>query len=723
MAQPSSGGVIDLVKTSIAPRVFKTGPPNYYTQTSFSKKLDVSANFAINDSGISASTAEKVPTSSGLIIWQPNRGAGSLYRYGLVPQNTTVMNGARGLLLHYGLGGIAYNSSVAVPYNSAIANDTIKIAPDLSLSFSAVRVYSGDLRVICDTVPIGNTALNGYFSCGSFSDTRDVSQVTEGGGAPNNAFAPADLVQNSVTSKDGLKEVSAMKGIVSLVGSDIQPFYSPPNTDETDVLNGGFRTYDLTSTAQGMVAPSALGAGGVWNFAHTWVSPWDIQYTGVTSPPCYNLNPGPINLNGVLDFKVNFGWIGNSGSPDTEGVYKKVTCEFRHVFVTCTSYSSSTPWACNYSTVIEKYDTTVGPSETSNPANNSYSRLTCDSTPRQYQYSFIVQSPTKTGGMYLGTQVVISVQNVSAAIPSGVVFGQSPTYTLSVRARSIYTLGELGPTRVIRWDGMSDGQQIKVDGCINAQCIPEGAIAPFVQGAAMYSDTAHNLNSMTFLAELYNGDSPFRRNWTGDAYDDFMRTIFPMLSMSQMASWQQPKLSGIAMAGGFWNDLTKGLTDTLAFVPKTALHVVNDVVSSPDGQQALSNMAQVGPGAYGMFGSRGMFGAKGGHGSKHHKKGSAKKRGRPRAAGCMPQSASKKKKSSTKKRGRPRAAGSASGRRSTNSKGRSRSGSSHAGSRSRASSGRYSSAGSHRGSSKSSQRSSSSKRSGRRMDMSVFRRR
>jgi hypothetical protein len=260
-------------------------------------------------------------------------------------------------------------------------------------------VYSGDLRIICDTVPIGNTALNGYFSAGSFSDSRDVSQVTEGGGQPNNAFNPADLVQNSVTSKDGLKEISAMKGIVSLVGSDIQPFYSPPNADETDMINGGWRVYDTTGSFT--PPPIPLVSPAIALVAMYWVSPWDTQFAPTpTFGAMLNINTGPINLNGVLDFKINMNFVSNA-TAQPAGCIQTVQIEFRHVFVVCGSGTAAYPFACTYTVVRDQYQRVIMPDEFGAGASFSF-----ESNPRTFQHSFTVQTGVaKPGGMYLGTCV------------------------------------------------------------------------------------------------------------------------------------------------------------------------------------------------------------------------------------------------------------------------------------------------------------------------------
>lgn len=601
MSKSDYGSALDFMKSTLAPRTYKTGPPSYYTQTSFSKKLDVSANFLVDDANLSTAPAtfyEKIPTTTGIIIWQPNRGAGSLYRFGLVPNNAQISSNdapagglsaqQRGFIPHGSaslLGGhvlLKFNSSLAVPYNGTNTGDLIKIAPDLSQSFSQVRVYSGDLRIQSDTVSIGNTALNGYFSAGAFSDTRDISQVVESGGQPNNAFNPADMVQNSVTSKDGLKEVAATRGIVSLVGSDIQPFYQPPNADETDFQSAGWSTYNLTGTP--MAAVPAVGTPHL--VLEAWVSPWDITMKNLGHAGVQQINVGAINLNGTLDFALTLDISGRTGVDPTVSTYT-LKCKFTHVFATCTS---GPEYRLHYSTPFET------DSKHYNQGDLENFNAVFTSSARKYQESFVTNHEReKPGGMYLGT--FISVAIVLSSGTTVDVVGQTVyTSSLQVRARNVYGAGEIGPARVIRWDGMSNGQQIKIDGVINAQCIPEGAIAPFVQQAAMYSDTAHNLNAMTFLAEMYNGDTPFRRNWTGEGYDNFLRSVFPSLSVDQIMSWQQPKLAGVAAASGL-------------FRHGSGAHAA--------AQQSLAGVQRHTPRSAGMFGAtqqpitraRGMFGA------------------------------------------------------------------------------------------------------------------
>lgn len=726
MSNEEVGSIVDFIKGTVAPRVFKTGPPGYYTQTSFTKKLDVSANFVVDDSAIGTATTEKIPTSSGMILWMPNRGAGSMWHMGFVSAGVTVPgNGIRGWYSSTAdfQGAVPpgslfpdtvlrYDSPLAIPYNGTITSDLIKISPDLELSFSQVRVYSGDLRVICDTVPIGNLALNGYFSAGCFSDTRDVCQVADGAGNPSNCFAPGDLVQLSITTKEGLKEVPAMKGVVSLVGSDIQPFYSPPNADYTDSVNAGWVTYNGLAGGYSPIL-NALVSNSQYCISRNWISPWNtsIQNTGTTVciPAYNNINATPINIAGVLDFKVHLICSVNN-SANSNGCNQKYRVRFAHYFVSCTSNTgnTATAYGVNYVRKWEEYDyhvldgdwCTQGTSTFVPPTFGGARRISVESNPRMYQ-----QGLTSAGvsGMYLGTQIEVWAMNHSQVSSNHVSFGKIGAYEIQVRARNLYGLGEIGPARVIRWDAMSNGQQIKVDGCINAQCIPEGAIAPFVQTAAMYSDTATNLNAITTLAELYNGESPFRRNWTGESYDEFMRTVFPNFSLKSLVDGQ-PKLKNMAMAAVPW-----GL---LANVGRFAAHNI--------GQGALQTLGSIGMAnamSSGQFGrSAGEFGRSAGEfeaGGKYRRgrsKSGRRAKTPKRKASATP--APRRRRGRGKKRGTTGSrAGSVVSHRSTSSR---RSKSSHRSKSSRRSGSRRSNrSGSRRSGSVASHRSGSSHKSSR----------
>jgi hypothetical protein len=233
-------------------------------------------------------------------------------------------------------------------------------------------------------------------------------------------------------------------------------------------------------------------------------------------------------------------------------------------------------------------------------------------------------------GMYLGTAITVYQTNSGGTTSTAGSMVQIGVVNIQARSRTLYNDGELGPLRVIRWDSLGNGQQIKVDGVLKVQCIPEGTLAPFVQNASMYSDTAHNLNAITFLAELYNGESPIRRNWTGKAYDEFMRTVFPTLSEDLVVQWNSPKLEGIAKANGWFGDALGVLKNGLKAL-SPVLPAIGAGLGARAGNPELGRM--IGTGLASVAGSRGQFGAHGMMAGKFRKTSRAsktkKKRGRP----------------------------------------------------------------------------------------------
>lgn len=527
----------DFAKTTVAPRLFKSQPPNLAWQTAFPKRLDVVGNINIDDSTLDPSTGKVVPTSSGMVVWLVNRGVNGIKRYGFIPAGYST-NLAR---LYFGE-TITYNSALGAPYTPG----DIKISPDLTTTFSSARLFSGDLRVICDTVPIGNTALNGYFSCGTVTDTRDVAQLSNG-----NCFDPSDLVQTSSTSKDGLKEISCMKGIVGLVGSDVRFNYGPPNPDVCDAgINGQYTPLAITKQL-GSVLNLASGATAI--FSNTWVSPWNVTLSGGSqSALLQNIQVPPINLEGCLDVKVVAGFEISSANPVVSQCI--VRALLQHMWAQVGPDGSIHNGDLSMKYTMSNILPVIG-----GPSSGAGVFLTFEDSPVMYENTTINNgnqtNSVSNRGMYLGFQLVLMIDNPTTVDFSCTIASYPGYYPqISVRARSLFCEGELGPARIIRWDGLSKDQQIKIDGVLMAQCIPQGIIAPFVQSAAMYSDSVTNLNAMTFVSELYNGPSPFRRMWTGEAYDDFMKNVFPNFNSEMVVEWAQPKLIATANSSGMFDE-------------------------------------------------------------------------------------------------------------------------------------------------------------------------
>ena len=607
---------LDLLKAVLNPRKYITAPPNLYHETAFSKRLDILGNVQVGtDTGL---TAPGVPTQSGMILWLPNRGAGSVYRMGFIPSSTVisvtptfpatvgtagalglvfptvVINGNMGSVATFynitGVTTLTFNAPLAVPYNTKVSVDTISIAPNLSTNFSTVRVYNGDLRLLSESTPIGATALNGVFSIGSVSDTRDVAQVATAGAAYT-AYDPNSLKQYSVTKKEGLKEVPVDQGILSLVGSDIPPFYTNPNADFSDTIRGQFTQFTAIAFLQitpGVFPPasntfsnypaSQAGGSGIL-IATTWITPWQItassnQPSSASSgapvaPPTgvNNIYTGPIDECGVLDIGVEFTFAGFDNDGGNAGGPVHLAVDFYHYYATCSSTGQLT-WTVD---ADHRQFNAVVQAGSFGQYNSQAFKLLSESNLFRKGYT--------TTGKYMGCLVQIAgntdlnganvpaaQQNNSIATgllgPSTTQAILSPGLMFQVRARTLNERGWVGPARILRWDNMSAGQVLKIDGVVNAQCIPAGSIAPFVQDKAMLTLEAVDLNTLPWLAVLFNGPTGLRRDWIATEYAKFLEEEFPLVSAEKLLEWtphESLKLLAAGEASGSFGGLLNGL--------------------------------------------------------------------------------------------------------------------------------------------------------------------
>ncbi len=606
---------LDLLRTSVDPTRYNTIPPAYCTQTTFSKKIDVQGNFLINDSSTNiAAAGEKVLTGTGVVLWMPNRGLNTCYRFGIVPAGTNSYGIAQGGVITpatSSIGGIPYflgsfnpvansleymgasttNSSVPslyfgsplpVPYNNQSNTDILTFSPPITpQNFAMSRLYAGTLKATQGTVGIGLTASPGYFTAAAISDIRDVFQnftpqtgITEGGGptaAPtgfvvqstDSAFSQAQLVQSSMTVKDSAKEVSGGDGVVVLQGPDINDRLNVPNVSTIACQNGTlWQSYPIPQA--NLRFGGTLTGPAVYPLFVAWASPWNvfdntIRYATQSLTTMQIITPYSINpVGGCLQFEVNLGLEFPNMVPQT------LTINFLHVFVTCSSNGE-----LYYNTWYETgaiYSTTDTTQASFSPVNNL---LRAESNPKKFMtYGFNQYNPgtgslaghtPNCGGMYLGTQIIAFTQIYTTAMTPIVAIQALDSY-VNVRAVNDFDTpdGELGSCRVIRWDGMNAAtttqpinQQIRIDGTFLAECIPGLTTAPFVQTGGNMSRACDNLNAVPFLSFCYNtDDSPFKRVWTAVDWVEYKLNILPSFNCHDLRAFAGPRLLHCAAAAG-----------------------------------------------------------------------------------------------------------------------------------------------------------------------------
>ena len=542
---------IDLARASVAPRNYQCLPPSTTTLASFSKRLDAIGNFNVNDTAL---VGEQVPTSSGAVIWWPFHGAGSIYRFGIVAANTSVVNPG-GVLYAGSTPVVTYLSPTMIPYGTTSSiNDIVRISPPLTSDiFSKLRVVAGDIRMSCDTVPIGNTALNGVFAAAAIGDIRDVLQTGYTTGVVSGSTLDvSQMMQTAVTQKDGVKEISGFNGVRVLVGPDIPSHYGPPDSTACDFyMAGPVQEVIIGPGGANFVAQASaptLAPGAYVPCFAALISPWNMHYADTYSPSFtpYNYNYGPIDPFSVLD--IHFAMFGYTQTNQPAGYIESWWVYATAVFATTDSTGAVT---YNY-----WYDYFPG---YANSINNEWS-LICDLNFKQYQGSLNGGNNSAgnnytlpLNGMYLFTYIQVVVANETVVTPngpSGFIYG----INMSIRPRNLYQPGSLGPCRIIKYDGFTTNQNLRLDSVFIAECIPGGTSAPFTQLAAQTSEVCMNLSALPFLTELYNGMGPFRRVWTISEHTDFLKIDLKNFTNRNIGGFGQRKLMIAAKNAGLLED-------------------------------------------------------------------------------------------------------------------------------------------------------------------------
>ena len=522
-------GALEFLQTVLSPSDFNQPPPNIYNQPCFTKNVSVSGNWLI---GTATGT---IKDNSGLLIWSVCDGVADIQRYGILRDETnvslTVLSDASSIGIAQGgpiiptLDGLT-GLELAVPVLGSI-----EIAPDLGQQFSVCRTYAGRLSLISDAVPIGNTALTGRFAAGSISDMRDLIPVNQA------VFSETDLVQQSITGKDGIKGVKVDQGIVTLLGPDLNPAFSAPDRNTTIYAGHSDREVVSTTIQGGQVTGvTLLRDNFVSLLQYAFTQPvFFTPYAPLTVSFLQSGNPyillaqtaqmSMLPLKGRASLQIQRGAvtmrIGNSAhayGPFTWGLQTVAT----HVYLS-TDENGSANVSFGSSATVEQSSAV----STNVPSGNTTQQLFPP-------VSLSIPSEVDAGGtagLYIGTIVNVKMQILETTltgtpqtdIPDFVLAFDKYDISATITAEDIYDSGKLGPTRVLRWDNVSNGQTIKLDGIILAQCVPEGNLAPFVVPSAQLNPEYMQLNVYPWVSKLFNGTSEFRRNWRGTEYQEFIQ--------------------------------------------------------------------------------------------------------------------------------------------------------------------------------------------------------
>ena len=530
-------GAIQFLKTALDPRQYSTVPPNMFNQTTFSKNVSVGGNWVIREP---TAIVGPVKDSPGAVVWNVQHGVGDIQRLGFIPSGTTVPLGDGTHSIFYQPGQyipchLTFGQEVPCPYSPLLASKYVaSISPDLGEDFSVVRCYAGMISLQSDAVPIGNTALTGRFAGGSINDIRDMFQSSTG------ALTESNLQQQTMTSKDGIKNVGVSDGIVSILGPDLVPTFGPP--DMSNVRGNGISDTEVLHVPGGVMT-------GAYVYGTSGVYARPVFLTPIEGCTC-NFEPTP----GVITNSVQMSplpmhqsvrisceapsismWTGSAGN------FLQAYTSYQVMHLYASVRDDGTVNLDNTVDVVDKVstggvgvhcwdETVLGPTWSVIPSTGS------DFTNYPpFSFSFSTPMPMSRGNMYVGSLIVpiLNTQYVGAPGPdSNLHYKIDARYDIgwkiAVEALDLYNSGTLGPTRVLRWDNVSAGQELKLDGLLLAQCVPEGQIAPFVAPTAQMQQVALHLNVYPWINTVFNGTGPYRRIWNGKEYANMVAMLRDM---------------------------------------------------------------------------------------------------------------------------------------------------------------------------------------------------
>lgn len=532
-------------------------PQSMHKQTSFPKRFDIHGEWTVNDLG---KAVHDVKTNSGAVLWLPLRGIITAIRVGIVPDGRVDQAN-----LGVGTNGLAITSldpigmpnptltwvTTPLPYSNTFSgksgalltsNQTVDVQVGEAMTFSMARLLSGILFINDASVPIGNIQFKGDFNASSVQDIRTVFQTYHaaektGGNSGWRALDSDDLQQFASTEKDKVKKIPYdAGGVMALVGDAINPELEPPIGDHFDEVRGQMQRFPGTGfyTATPVVPFPPLE---YVNVNAAWITPWnatlDPGVDPATGVKCQHIQfLGGINPCGSLDISMTMQIA--QAVPVGGFIPIIVNIASTHVFATC-SPDGSVNYTCHQESSIASF--TIGTSTLN----------CCYSTSAQKFHAGMVQrrEPTEatdetctTGsyGMYIGTYVLCSLI-ISGPIPGASLPAINYVH-YDVRARNMYSVGELGSCRILKYDNFSDHQRIRVDGVFHVQASPGAKIAPFVQTLQGHTTMDSGRNQMEVLSAIFNAvECPVKRVDSLKAYKLFLMSTMTQFSPQMLDKW------------------------------------------------------------------------------------------------------------------------------------------------------------------------------------------
>lgn len=611
-----SNETLGFLKSCMDPKSFSVRPASFLSPAGAPQLVNVNGNFTVVPDQIPSTLNEAVSTAEGAIVWFPMGNVGAITHYGFVQSGTQRAAGAawNGLMSQDPCSYATYctfTKALAVPYLED--KYRINISPDLGKDYSASRCYSGYVTAYSNTVPTGLANLNGVFTTAVLSSTIGVAQSADGKGC----YTPNELATYARTKKEaeGAKEVQASDGVVTIQGCDVDDKYRPPDWWNVSTMDGGwesFRYPSLDSLTYGSavrgdtIDTSNIAANNVCRcIVSGLISPWGLEATNITTGflsglPYINFVSQQIPETGFLDFQFQlplcWTWDSAPSLAGSEGINftagGELILKVDWIFAGIASAATGTLQYQSISRVQSQRFTYQGAQQVTSVDGQQYSTvglaggnvIVSTGSAWSCQDEFAARGGTNVLGKFIGVRYsVVAVQvhgtdpGDTGSLGTGIAghWGiQKPAFTgtntigvayaLRCRASEIYTQGKVGPVHVIHYQGLSAGQNIRVEGGLNTENISKISTSQFTQVSISNSRLASDVNVYPLLYALFNGPiTDFRMSWKRSEYARARAVLGQTMSVGRLirvasAHSDRPTIVA-AHAAGLFGDIGHAL--------------------------------------------------------------------------------------------------------------------------------------------------------------------
>lgn len=336
------------------------------------------------------------------------------------------------------------------------------------------RLIAGKLSLWSASTSTTTAALSGVVSGGSLNDTRQVQ-----------AFRPADIATQSTQKKDSIISAPIKDGIVALLGPEVGTKYVPVSRTSNLLSPSGYPIGTIDTQKDGAIFPEIDGGFGPGSPAVLrFYSPY-LTATGAVQ----NIVVPKLGLQEVPSFAVYI-------APTSASTASTLNASFL--------FARMDSGVLTAFSVSEAY--VVKGTAPPNIGGTCFSGM--------IKKTFHV-SAVPANSMWVGF-VLESQQHATPA--DGVVA------RVDMIATGQYEDGGLGPVRVLQFSNVATGQQVILEGKLQAQTLVSGDLTPFLTNNLM--EQATDTDMIPISSALFNGpNSTFRRVWQGREYNEMKKNL------------------------------------------------------------------------------------------------------------------------------------------------------------------------------------------------------